>query len=63
LIKDGETRSLALRKYQENKKKFSEVFSISLVFGWIKKGGATPDRSRTPARGPFFGANVLFFGI
>jgi hypothetical protein len=27
--------------------------------GWIKKGGATPDRSRTPARGPLFGPNVL----
>jgi hypothetical protein len=27
--------------------------------GWIKKGGATPGRSRTPARGPLFGPNVL----
>jgi hypothetical protein len=27
--------------------------------GWIKKGGATSDRSRTPARGPLFGPNVL----
>jgi hypothetical protein len=27
--------------------------------GWIKKGGATPDRSRTPSRGPLFGPNVL----
>jgi hypothetical protein len=28
--------------------------------GWIKKGGATPDRSRTPARGSLLGPNVLF---
>jgi hypothetical protein len=27
--------------------------------GWIKKGGATPDRNRTPARGALFGPNVL----
>jgi hypothetical protein len=27
--------------------------------GWLKKGEATPDRSRTPARGPLFGFNVL----
>jgi hypothetical protein len=28
--------------------------------GWIKKGGATSNRSRTPARcGPLFGRNVL----
>jgi hypothetical protein len=26
--------------------------------GWIKKGEATPDRSRTPARGPLFGPNA-----
>jgi hypothetical protein len=29
------------------------------VGGWIKKGGATPDRSKTPVRGPLFGPNVL----
>jgi hypothetical protein len=29
--------------------------------GWIKKGGATPDRSRNPARGPLCGPNVLPF--
>jgi hypothetical protein len=29
--------------------------------GWIKKGGVTPDRSRTPARGPLFGPNVLLY--
>jgi hypothetical protein len=27
--------------------------------GWIKKGGATPNRSRTPARGLLFGLNML----
>jgi hypothetical protein len=33
---------------------------IISAYGWIKKGGATPDRSsRTPARGPLFGPNVL----
>jgi hypothetical protein len=26
-----------------------------LQIGWIKKGGATADRSRTLARGPLFG--------
>jgi hypothetical protein len=30
-----------------------------MMDGWIKKGGATPDRSRTPASGPPFGPNVL----
>jgi hypothetical protein len=29
------------------------------VDGWIKKDGPIPDRSRTPARGPLFGPNVL----
>jgi hypothetical protein len=27
--------------------------------GWIKVGGTTSDRSRTLARGPLFGLNVL----
>jgi hypothetical protein len=29
------------------------------IDGLIKKGGATPDRSRTIARGPLFEPNVL----
>jgi hypothetical protein len=32
---------------------------ISYMDGWIKKGGATPDRSRTPARRPLFEPNVI----
>jgi hypothetical protein len=32
---------------------------LTIMDGWIKKGGATPDRSRTPARGPLFEPNVL----
>jgi hypothetical protein len=31
---------------------------IEWMDGWIKKGGATSDRSRTPARGPLFGPYV-----
>jgi hypothetical protein len=27
--------------------------------GWIKKGGSTSDRIKTPARGALFGPNVL----
>jgi ribonuclease HII len=29
------------------------------TIGSIEKGGATPDRSRTPARGPLFGPQVF----
>jgi hypothetical protein len=32
---------------------------INVLDGWIKKNGASPNRSRTPARGPLFGPNVL----
>jgi hypothetical protein len=41
------------------KKKPTRNNECSIVDGWINKGGATPDRSRTPARGPLFGPNVL----
>jgi hypothetical protein len=38
------------------------IISLTLetwLEGWIKKGGATPDRSRTPAPGPLFKPHVL----
>jgi hypothetical protein len=28
------------------------------LYGWIKKGGSTPYRSRTPGRNPLFGPIV-----
>jgi hypothetical protein len=31
----------------------------NLWIEWIKEGGATSDRSTTPAHGPLFGPNVL----
>jgi ribosomal protein L15 len=31
----------------------------SWIDRWIKKGGDTPIRSRTPKRGPLFGPNML----
>jgi hypothetical protein len=33
--------------------------AIAVYGGWIMKGGATSDKSRTPARGPLFGPNIL----
>jgi hypothetical protein len=40
-----------------------QVNKIGWIDGWIdgciKKDEATSDRSRTPARGPLFGPNVL----
>jgi hypothetical protein len=39
-----------------------ELKTTKYLDGWIKKGGATPDRSRTPARRPLFGLNVLLYG-
>jgi hypothetical protein len=35
------------------------LFNGNLNGGWIKKGGATPDGCRTPARGSLFGPNLL----
>jgi hypothetical protein len=37
------------------------IYTVQCMDGWIMKGEATPDRSRTPARGPLFGPNLLLY--